>query len=129
MAQTVNRPQTIQTPSGEEMVLLSRAEYEELLSATEELEDALAAERSLARIAAGKLELSPNSEADDFLDAPTPLAFWWRKRGLTPAALAEKVGVTEEELAEIEGGREQGQVGVLRDMAAALRVTLDELLG
>jgi len=125
----VNKPQTIQTPSGEEMVVLSRADYEELLSATEELEDALAAERSLARIAAGKVELIPEAEVDDYLDAPTPLAFWRRKRGMTQAALAERVGVTEEELAEIESGREEGQVGVLRDMAAALRVTVDELLG
>ncbi|MBA3520631.1 MAG: helix-turn-helix transcriptional regulator [Rhizobiales bacterium] len=90
----MNKPQTIQTPSGEEMVVLSRADYEELLSATEELEDALAAERSLARIAAGKVELIPEAEVDDYLDAPTPLAFWRRKRGMTQAALAERVGVS-----------------------------------
>src|SRR5687768_6166978 len=109
----MNKPQIIQTPSGEEMVVLPRSEYEALLDAAEDRDDVVAAERSLARIAAGKVELIPDSEVDAYLAAPTPLAFWRQKRGLTQAALAERAGVIESELAEIESGKEEGRIGVL----------------
>lgn len=66
---------------------------------------------------------------DDYLAAPTPLAFWRRKRGLTQAALAEQIGVTQAYLSEIESGKKEGRIGVLRDLAAALKVSVDELVG
>ena len=91
----MNKPQSFQTPSGEEMVVLSRSDYDALVNATEDMEDILAAERSLARISAGKTELVPDSEVDAYLDAPTPLAFWRRKRNVTQAALAQQVGVAQ----------------------------------
>jgi DNA-binding XRE family transcriptional regulator len=125
----MNKPQSFQTPSGEEMVVLSRSEYDALVNATEDLEDALAAERSLARITAGKTELIPDGEVDAYLDAPTPLSFWRKRRGLTQAALAKKAGVTQAYLSEIEGGKKEARIGVLRDLAAALKVSVDELAG
>jgi DNA-binding XRE family transcriptional regulator len=125
----MNKPQIIQSPSGEEMVVISRAEYEALLSAAEDAEDVLMAERSLARIAAGEVELIPASEVDAYLDAPTPLAFWRKKRGLTQAALAKTVGVTQAYLSEVESGKKEARIGVLKNLAAALKVTVDELVG
>jgi DNA-binding XRE family transcriptional regulator len=125
----MNKPQIIQSPSGEEMVVISRAEYEALLSAAEDAEDILMAERSLARIAAGEVELIPASEVDAYLDAPTPLAFWRKKRGLTQAALAKTVGVTQAYLSEVESGKKEARIGVLKNLAAALKVTVDELVG
>jgi DNA-binding XRE family transcriptional regulator len=124
----MNKPQIIQTPSGEEMVVIPRAEYDALLSAAEDFEDALAAERSLARIAAGQVELVPDSEVDSYLDAPTPLAFWRKKRRLTQAALAKEVDVTQAYLSEIESGKKEARVGVLKELARALNVTVDALV-
>ena len=125
----MNKPQTIRTPAGEEMVVISRAEYESLIGAMEDLEDALAAEQSLRKIATGEVELITDSEVDEYLDAPTPLAFWRKKRGLTQAALAKQVGVTQAYLSEIESGKKEASVGVLKELAAALKVTVDELVG
>jgi DNA-binding XRE family transcriptional regulator len=125
----MNKPQIIQTPSGEEMVVIPRAEYDALLGAAEDFEDALAAERSLARIAAGEVELIPASEVDAYLDASSPLAFWRKKRGLTQAALAKEVGVTQAYLSEIESGKKEARVGVLKELARVLNVTVDELVG
>ena len=125
----MNKPQSFQTPSGEEMVVLSRSEYDALVSASEDMEDILAAERSLARISAGKTELVPDSEVDAYLDAPTPLAFWRNRRGLTQSTLARKVGVTQAYLSEIESGKKEARIGVLRGLAAALKVTMDDLAG
>jgi DNA-binding XRE family transcriptional regulator len=110
------------------MVVLPRADYEALVDAAEDRDDVLAAERSLAQIAAGKVQLIPDSEMDDYLAAPTPLAFWRKKHGLTQAGLAERAGIAESELADIESGKEEGRIGVLRALAEALAVTVDELI-
>lgn len=125
----MGKPQTIHTPAGEEMVVISRAEYESLIGAMEDLEDALAAEQSLRKIATGEVELITDSEVDGYLEAPTPLAFWRKKRGLTQAALAKQVGVTQAYLSEIESGKKEARVGVLKELATVLKVTMDELVG
>ena len=124
----MNKPQRVQTPSGEEMVVIPRAEYDALRDAAADFEDALAAERSLARIAAGKVELIPDSEVDAYLDSPTPLAFWRKKRALTQAALAKTVGVTQAYLSEIESGKKEARVGVLKELSTTLKVSVDELV-
>jgi DNA-binding XRE family transcriptional regulator len=125
----MNKPQTIHTPAGEEMVVVPKADYEALVAAAEDYEDVLIAERTLARIAAGEEELIPDAEMDAYLDAPTPLAFWRKKRGLTQAALAAEAGVTQAYLSEIESGKKEARVGVLKEVARALKVTVDELIG
>ena len=111
----MNKPQVIQTPAGEEMIILPRAEYEALVNSVEDLEDLAAVERSRARIAAGEEELISDSELDEYLDAATPLAFWRRKRALTQAALAKAASVTQAYLSEIESGKKEARIGVLRD--------------
>ena len=124
----MNKPQIIQTPSGEEMVVLPRAEYEALLDAAEDRDDVLAAEGSLAGIAAGHVELIPDSEVDAYLAAPTPIAFWRERRGLTRAGLAARAGITETEFAAIESGEEHARSDVLRELANALGVKPDDLI-
>lgn len=125
----MNKPQIIRSPAGEEMVIVAKAEYDELIDSVEELEDRLVVERNRARIAAGKEELISDEELDDYLNAPTPLAFWRKKRGLTQTALAEQIGVTQAYLSEIESGKKEARIGVLRELASALKVTVDELVG
>ena len=102
----MNKPQTIQTPSGDEMVIVSRAEYDSLVSALEDLEDALGRRTELEKDRGGEVELISGSEVDDYLNAPTPLAFWRKKRGLSAGpVLAKRVGVTQAYLSEIESGK------------------------
>jgi DNA-binding XRE family transcriptional regulator len=125
----MNKPQIIRTPEGVEMVMLPKADYAVLLQALEDAEDILAVEHSRARIAAGEEELITDAELDVYLDAPTPLAFWRKKRGLTQTALAKEAGVTQAYLSEIESGKKEARVGVLKQLAAALKVTVDELVG
>lgn len=125
----MNKPQIIQTPNGGQMVVLPKSEYEALLSAAEDAEDILVAERGLARIASGQEELISDAEMDEYLGAPTPLAFWRKKRGLTQAALAKTVGVTQAYLSEIESGKKEARVGVLKELSTTLKVSVDELVG
>jgi hypothetical protein len=50
---------------------------------------------AMRRIATGEMETIPESEVDDYLAAPTPLAFWRKKRGYTQASLADETGLSQ----------------------------------
>jgi len=52
-----------------------------------------------------------------------------KRRGLTQKELGEKIGLTREAVASYEAGRSNLTIPALLDMAAALRVTVNEILG
>ena len=116
------------TPGGEDIVILSRAEYEALTAESEDRTDAARARAVLAHLEAGEEELLTGAELDALLAAPTPLAFWRRKRGLTQAVLAREAGIAQGFLSEIEAGKKTGDVGTLRRIAQALNIRLDDLV-
>jgi mRNA-degrading endonuclease RelE of RelBE toxin-antitoxin system/DNA-binding XRE family transcriptional regulator len=113
--------QRIRSPSGEEMVVLSAEDFEDLVDAREA---AILAEA----IRAGRIETLSEAEMDEYLAAPTPLAFWRRRRGLTQAALAAAARVSQPFIAQLEAGMRRGDISTYRRLARALSVTLDDLL-
>jgi DNA-binding XRE family transcriptional regulator len=115
------------TPGGEEIVILSRQEFDELAADSEDLADIRRANEIMAGVADGTEEYLTSEEVDEFLAAKTPLAFWRKKRGLTQAALATQAGVAETLLSEIEEGEAFGDAGTLKAIATALRLTLEDL--
>lgn len=116
------------TPAGEEIVILSRAEYDALIDARDDREDAKSAREAVARIEAGTETLIPDEDMDAYLAAPTPLAFWRKKRGLTQSALSSATGLAQGFLSEIESGKKTGDVATLRKIASALGLRLDDLV-
>ena len=52
-----------------------------------------------------------------------------KRRGLTQKELGEKIGLTREAIASYEAGRAQLMIITLLDMSAALRVSVNEILG
>jgi len=52
-----------------------------------------------------------------------------KRRGLTQRELAEKIGLTREAVASYEAGRSQLMVTTLLDIAAVLRITVNQILG
>src|SRR5215469_1248530 len=97
----MTKPQIITSPSGEELVVLPRTDYEDLV-------DALAARKVEAALAAGREELLTAEEAAALLAAPTPLAFWRKKRDKTQSQLASEVGVSQNFLSDLERGKAKG---------------------
>jgi hypothetical protein len=65
----MRKPQIITSPCGEELVVLPREDYEDLV-------DELAACNADAALAAGREELLSAEEAAALVAAPVPLAFW-----------------------------------------------------
>jgi len=107
-----------------EIVKISRAEYEALLQAREDLEDYLAVEAHVANPEEGV----PGSFVKRMLDGESLVRLWREHRGLTQAALSEASGVNRVQIAEIEAGRKTGSVKTLRKLADALGVTIDDLV-
>jgi transcriptional regulator with XRE-family HTH domain len=52
-----------------------------------------------------------------------------KRRGLTQKELGEKIGLTREAIASYEAGRSNLMITTLLDIATALRVTVNEILG
>jgi DNA-binding XRE family transcriptional regulator len=115
------KPQIITTPSGEEMVVLPRRNYEDLM-------DALKARRIEAALADGREESLTSEEAAELLAATTPLAFWRKKRGKTLSGLAAEIGVSQNFLSDLERGKAKGEVTLYARLARSFGVTIEDLL-
>jgi len=112
------------TPSGEELVLLARTDFD----AMRERIDAAAHEATMAAVARGEQDMLTAEETLAALDAPTPLAFWRRKRGLTQKQLSQAVGVSQSYIADLEVGRRKGDAGLVKRLARALRLRMEDLV-
>jgi DNA-binding XRE family transcriptional regulator len=63
------------------------------------------------------------------LDGENPVRVWREYRSLTAAALAAEVKIGVRYLSQIEHGRRQASQAVLRRLATALKVDVDDLIG
>jgi transcriptional regulator with XRE-family HTH domain len=123
-------PVMTKTPRGDEIVILSRAEYDALTTERrgEDAADAVHANRILVELASGSETLLTSEQADALLTAKTPLAFWRKHRGLTQEALSKLIGVAQGFISEIESGSKTGDVQTLAAAARALEISLDDLV-
>jgi len=123
-------PVMTKTPQGDEIVILSRAEYDALTTSRrdEDTADAAHANRILADIESGSETLLTNEQASQLLNAKTPLAFWRKHRGITQEALSKSIGVAQGFVSEIESGTKTGDVQTLAAMARVLAISLDDLV-
>jgi transcriptional regulator with XRE-family HTH domain len=123
-------PVMTKTPKGDEIVILSRAEYDALTTgrSDEDAADVAHANRILTELAEGSETLLTSEQADELLAAKTPLAFWRKHRGLTQEALSKLVGVAQGFISEIENGSKTGDVQTLAAVARALEISLDDLV-
>jgi DNA-binding XRE family transcriptional regulator len=123
-------PVMTKTPLGDDIVILSRAEYDALTFGRrdEDAADAARANNILADIERGTETLLTSEQASQLLEAKTPLAFWRKHRGVTQEALSKSVGVAQGFISEIENGAKTGDVQTLAVIARALEISLDDLV-
>jgi DNA-binding XRE family transcriptional regulator len=112
------------TPGGEELVILAKSDFETMQDAI----DAADAARISAAIGSGVQEKLTSEETRTYLAAPTPLAFWRGKRRVTQKALADKVGVSQSYIADLEAGRREGSPQLFKRLAGALRLRMEDLI-
>ena len=78
-------------------------------------------------VAAGTLPVLDDAELDAFLAAPSPLAYWRKRRGFTQQSLATQVGITQPFLAQLERGRRSGDIALFARLAAVLGARIDDI--
>ena len=120
----INSPQParLETTQGTaDVVVVPRARFDEI----EELLEDRAAEAAYHRTR--NEESFPAEVAGRLMDGESPVRVFRQYRGLKAAALAEKIGKSRSYLSEIETGKKPGSARVLRQIADALGVDLDNL--
>ncbi|RDJ21796.1 XRE family transcriptional regulator [Bosea caraganae] len=120
--------QIITSPTGERLVVLPEAEYQALVEAAEDAADISAIARFERRLAAGEEEFVPSEMVDRILAGENVVRVWREHRGLTASALAEKAGIAQSYLSQIETGKREGTLQTMKKIADALKVTVDDLI-
>ena len=110
-----------------EMVTITREEYDSLRVAAEDLSDLQAYDQAKTALAARADELLPPAYANRLLNGESSLRVYRDLRGLTQAELSRNAGIHRVTVAEIESGRKQGSISSLKALADALSVSLDDL--
>ncbi len=122
-------PQFIRTPTGEELVVLARADYEALLADSVDAdEDAADAALYLARKAdldEGRDQVLPPSVSASLRRGERLLRALRRWRGVTQTELASRTGLAQGYLSEIEVGAKAGSDDALSRIASALDVPVE----
>ncbi|MEX2318277.1 MAG: helix-turn-helix transcriptional regulator [Bauldia sp.] len=124
----MNKPIRTKTPAGDDIVILPAADYDSLIELAEDAVDIHIAEQRLSELRSGKSETVTHQEMLELLDAPSPIGFWRKRRGLTQAALAGEIGVSQGYLAQLESAKRSGDVGIYRRLSSTLKVDIEELL-
>lgn len=111
-----------------EMVSITRKEYDRLRKAAEELSEVRAFDRAKAALEAGDDELVPAEYVNRILAGESPLRVFRDFRGFTQQGLAEAAKVNRVQIADIEAGRSTGSVATVKKLAEALGLSVDELV-
>lgn len=116
--------QTITTPSGEELIVLAKAEYEALIDKA----DIAKADKIMADIAAGREEVVPSEVVRRLISGENKVRVWREHRGMSGRELAAAAGVSAPFISEIETGKKEGSVSVMKKIAEALKLDIDDLV-
>ncbi|MBX9907193.1 MAG: helix-turn-helix domain-containing protein [Beijerinckiaceae bacterium] len=128
------KPQFISTDAGEELVIISRTDYEMLAQRAaaafdEEANDVRAAAGAEADLAAGRDIAFPLDVAEAILDGESRLRAIRKWRQHTQAELAALSGLAQSAISAMEkGGILSGSLSAWRDLAKALNVPLAVLI-
>jgi DNA-binding XRE family transcriptional regulator len=119
--------QVIEKDGQIEWAVIPYEEYQKLLDAQEMLADIQAYDSAKAQIVAGE-ELVPRQVVYALLDGENPIRVWREYRGLTQQQLADQAGISKPYLSQLEAGKRHGGVAVLKRIAQALKLNLEDLM-
>ena len=73
-------------------------------------------------------DLLPGELVRRIIGGESPMAVWCEHRGIKPSGLARNIGVSPGYISDIIAGKKPGSVDVLRKIATALGVAVDDIL-
>jgi DNA-binding XRE family transcriptional regulator len=129
----MGKSQIIHT-DGEDLVVIARSDYEALLARAGDAasEDAMTAriiDATNAKIARGEDVALPSAVWAAIESGEHPVRAIRKYRGLTQIEVAERAGLRQGYIADIEAGKKTGSASSLKAIAAALGVPLDVIVG
>ncbi len=120
----IRKPQILEVEGKPRLAVVPLAEWQRIVERLEDAEDALAVRRW--RSAPG--ETIPADMVNRLLDGENKIKVWRMHRGLTQQALADACGVSKPYVSQLEANTRLASQAVLRKLASALRVDLDDLV-
>lgn len=121
--------QIIQKDGKAEFAVVPIEEYKRLLSMAEDFDDLVAYDKAIAELESAEDEAIPAEIVVRLVAGDEhPLKVWREFRGMTQVGLADLAGVSQRQVALIEGGKRQGTVDVLKALARVLKVDLDDMV-
>ena len=121
------KKQIIISHGGERLVVLPEADYDALVRAAQAA--GVEVEGTGHGRATGRANtLAPEQQAR-IADGESPIRVWREVRGLSLTELADRAKLLEDDLSELETDQREATVEVLRTLARALHVTIDDLTG
>lgn len=124
----MTKPVIITSPSGDRLAVIPLSEYERLVDAAEDAADIAAYDEVKRKLAAGEEELIPDEVVGRLIAGENKVRVWREHRGMTAAALADAAGISTPYLSQIESGKRDGSIDVMKRIANALGVTVDDLV-
>ena len=121
------KPQIIKKDNKPEYAVIPYDEYRRLVADSEMLADVRSFDAARQALVTGEEELVPAEVVDRLLDGDNPVRVWREYRGLSAADLAKECGVTAAAISQIESGKRQSSVTLLKKIARTLKVDLDTL--
>lgn len=119
----IRKPQVLEVAGKPQLAVVPLVEWQRIVERLEEAEDALA----VRRWRASPGETVPAEVVNRLLDGENKIKVWRVHRGMTQQALAEACGVSKPYISQLEAGSRLASQGVLRKLANALRLDLDDL--
>ena len=111
-----------------ETVTLLLTEYEALLEKAESYDELVTLQEFHHALDAGQEELIPSDVVEKLVSGQSPIKVWRQYRGLSQAQLAKEIGVSQAYVAQLETRQRQGKPAVLKNIAGALGVIVDDLI-
>jgi DNA-binding XRE family transcriptional regulator len=120
----IRKPQVLEVEGKPSLAVVPLSEWQRIVERLEDAEDALA----VRRWRADPGETIPADVVNRLLDGENKIKVWRMHRGLTQQALAEACGVSKPYVSQLEANTRLASQAVLRKLASALRVDLDDLV-
>ena len=96
-------------------------------AAAEMADDILTYDRAKSQVREGDDETVPSQVVNRLLDGENPIRVWREFRGLTQQQLAERIGIPESSLQQIESDMEEVRILTLSRIASVLHVLVDDI--
>ncbi|WP_024298289.1 helix-turn-helix domain-containing protein [Methylomicrobium lacus] len=116
--------QFIEHNGQKQFAVIPIALYDELLEKAEMLDDIKTYDQAMT----SEGELVPANVVYRIADGENKIKVWREYRGFTQTELAERCGLKQATVAQMEGGKRTGSVAALKAIAEALAVELDDLV-